>query len=61
MIPKEHLYKFKEFYKKRFNKELTDQEALESGTRLIRLIELIYKPMTQKDYDILQKRKEEIM
>ncbi len=59
MIPKEHLGKFKAIYKKRFGVEISDQEALEKSTKLIRLIEIIYKPMTQKEYDTLQKRRQE--
>lgn len=60
MISKEQLEKFKVLYKNRFGKELTDQEALEKGTSLVRLMELIYKPMTMEEYKLLQKRRKEI-
>lgn len=40
--------------------EISDQEALEKGTSLIRLMELIYKPMTQEEYDLVQKRRKEL-
>lgn len=59
MISKERLQKFKQIYKKRFNKDLSDQEALEKATRLLRLVEIVYKPMTQEEYNALQKRREE--
>jgi len=58
-IPKEHLDKFKKIYKKQFKEELSDSEALEKATKLIRLIEIVYKPMTEEEYEILQKRREE--
>lgn len=60
MISKENLEKFKKIYRKRFNKEISDQDALESATKLVRLMEIIYKPMTQEEYDKVLKRREEI-
>ena len=59
MISKEKLEEFKNIYKKRFNKTLSDQDALEKGTKLLRLIEIVYKPITQKEYDAVQKRRKE--
>ncbi len=58
MISKEYLEKFKEIYKKEFGKEISDEDALEQGTKLLRMVELIYKPMTVKEYDAFQKRGE---
>lgn len=55
MISKEHLEKFKTLYKQHFNKDISDQEALEKGTKLIRLIGLIYKPITRDEYEAVQK------
>lgn len=43
MISKEQLEKFKLIYKKEFNKEISDQEALEQATKLLRLMEIVYK------------------
>ncbi len=59
MISEERLNKFKQIYKKRFNKDLSDQKALKKATRLLRLVEIVYKPMTQKEYNVLQKRRED--
>ncbi len=59
MISKEQLEKFKDIYRKRFGKDISDQEALEKGAKLIRLMKIIYKPMTKKDFKILQKRRRE--
>ncbi len=60
MLSKESLEKFKSIYKKRFKKDLSDQEALEGATSLIRLVKLIYKPMTIEEYKMVQKRLAEI-
>lgn len=57
MILEEMLQKFKELYKKHFNKDLTDQEALESATKLLRMVEIVYKPMTEADAARLKARK----
>ncbi len=59
MISKESLDKFKAIYKKEFGKDLNDQDALELATKLLRLVELIYKPMTKEDYEMVQKRRQE--
>ena len=56
MISKEGLDQFKQIYKKRFNKDLADDVALEKAMTLIRMVELIYKPMTLEEYEALQKR-----
>lgn len=50
-ISKEKLEEFKKIYKKRFKKTLSSQDALEQGTKLLRLVELIYKPMTKEEYE----------
>ena len=59
MISKEGLDKFKQIYKKRFSKELADDVASEKAMTLIRMVELIYKPMTMAEYEALQKRRVE--
>jgi len=59
VISKEALKEFKALYKKHFNKDISDQEALEKGTKLIRLMKIIYKPMTENEYKALQKRRRE--
>lgn len=59
MISKERLEEFKRIYKKKFGKELSNQEALEKATKLLRMVELVYKPITKENYDKLQKRRKE--
>ncbi len=57
MISKEQLEEFKKIYKKRFKKDITDEEALRQATGLLRMVELVYKPITVKEYEALQKRR----
>jgi len=59
MIPKDNLEKFKKIYKKRFGEYLSDQVALEKATKLLNLVEVVYRPMTQEDYDKVQKHRKE--
>lgn len=57
MLSDEQIKKFQSIYKKRFGKEISYQDALESGISLVRMMQIIYKPITQAEYDQLQKRK----
>ena len=59
MLSDEQIIKFQMLYKKRFGKEISREEAYEKGAKLIRLVELIYKPMTEAEYKQLQKRRKE--
>ena len=60
MISTEQVNKFKEIYKKNFGKELSQDEALDKATRLARLFEIIYQPITQEELDNVLKRKKEL-
>lgn len=57
MISKEALEEYKRIYRKEFGKEISDAEALEQATKLLRLMEIVYKPMTKKDFEEIQKRR----
>lgn len=59
MLSDEQIRKFQTLYRNRFGKEISREEAYEQGAKLIRLVELIYKPMTENEYKQLQKRREE--
>ena len=59
MLSDEQITKFQTLYKNRFGKEISREEAYEQGVKLIRLIELIYKPMTKEEYKMVQKRRKE--
>jgi hypothetical protein len=50
---------FQAIYKARFGKEISREEAIEKGIKLLRLIEIIYKPMTEKEYQQLQERRKQ--
>ena len=59
MLSDEMITKYQGLVKQRFNREISREEALENGAKLLRLVELIYKPMTEDEYKQLQERRRE--
>jgi len=57
MISKEALEKFKAIYRKKTGKDISDQDALESATKLLTLVDLIYRPIKKEDLEMLEERK----
>ena len=59
VLSDEQIVSFQMLYKSKFGKEISRAEACEKGIKLIRLIELIWKPMTEVEYQQLQERRRE--
>ncbi|MFH1401496.1 MAG: hypothetical protein ABIG40_00855 [Parcubacteria group bacterium] len=59
MISDEQIEKFQALYKKHFSEELNKEEAYEKGAKLLRMVQLVYKPITEKEYEELQRRRKE--
>lgn len=57
MLSDEQITKYQTLYKNRYGKEISREEAYERGVKLIRLVELIYKPMTEAEHKELQARR----
>ncbi len=57
VLDDEQITKFQTLYKSRFGKEISREEAYEKGIKLMRLVELIYQPMTEAEYQQLQERR----
>ncbi len=53
--------KFQELYKARFGMDISKEEALAKGTQLLRLMELVYKPMTKEEHELVQRRRLETL
>lgn len=43
-----HITEFQSRYKKYFGTDITKNEAFEKGSRLVRLFQIIYEPITTK-------------
>lgn len=60
MIPDAQMItKFQELLKKQTGRDVSREEALEKGTKFFRLVELIYKPMTESEFQKLQERRKQ--
>jgi hypothetical protein len=59
MLSDEQIKKFQQLWLKRFGKEISREEAYEKGAKLRRIVELTYKPMTQEEYELVEKRRKE--
>lgn len=59
MLTDEQVSTFQAIYKARFGKEISREEAYRQGAALLRLVELTYKPMTEKEYQQLEQRRKE--
>lgn len=49
LITTEQIKKFKQLYKNRFGKEISDADAYEQGIKLVRLMQIICKTNENKD------------
>lgn len=59
MLSDEQITKYQMLYKNRCGKEISREEAYEQGAKLIRIVELIYKPMIGAEYERLQERRQQ--
>ena len=59
MLSNKQVLEFQRIYKNHFGKDISSEEALEKGIKLLRLVEIIYKPMTEEQFENLQKRRKE--
>ena len=56
-LSKQAVIEYQQIYRKTHGKDISYQEALAQGIKLIRLVEIIFKPMTEAEYQQLQKRR----
>ena len=59
VLSDEDIAKFQQLYKNQYGTEISKEEAYEQGIKLVRLMSLIYKPMTEEEYNTIQKRRKE--
>jgi hypothetical protein len=51
MTNEELTKKYKELYKKKTGKDLSDAEAFEQAMKLVTLVNAVYQPIPKKDYE----------
>lgn len=59
VLSDEDIAKFQQLYKEQYGTEISKEEAYEQGIKLVRLMSRIYKPMTEEEYNTVQKRRKE--
>jgi urease accessory protein UreF len=60
MISEDQITKLQALYKERFGKDISRAESLKRGTKLLRLVQLTYKPVTKDELDQLEERHKKI-
>jgi len=53
--------KFQKLYKNRFEKEIKKEDAYKQGIKLIRLMQIVYKPITEDQFNIAEKERLKII
>ncbi len=54
-ISQKAIDEFKQLYKKQYDEDLSDDIASEAANRLVRFVDLIYKPIPKSDEPLLKK------
>lgn len=55
----EDIVKFQALYKSEFGMEISREDAYEKGIKLLRLMSIVYKPMTEKEHELIQKHRKD--
>ncbi len=53
--------KFQALYKSEFGIEISSQDAYEKGIKLVQLLSAVYKPMTEKESELIQKHRKDTL
>lgn len=56
----EHVASFQALYAKRFGKEISKEDAREKAAKLLRLMSLVYRPMTKAEFEAIQARRKQL-
>lgn len=59
-ISEAQLTSFKALYKQHFGEELSQKDALEKALKLVRMMQLVYRPITEEQYQQVIKRQQRI-
>lgn len=57
VLSDEDIAKFQALYKSEFGMEIIREDAYEKGIKLLGLMSAVYKPMTEKEYELVQKHR----
>jgi hypothetical protein len=57
VLSDEDITKFQILYRDELGIEISKEDAYEKGIKLLRLMSIVYKPMTEKEYQVIQKHR----
>jgi len=57
----EDILKFQALYKSELGIEISKEDAYEKGIKLLGLMSAVYKPMTEKEYQLIQKHRKDTL
>ena len=55
------ILKFQTLYKSEFGMEISKEDAYEKGIKLLRLMSIVYQPMTEKEHECIQKHRKDTL
>lgn len=61
VLSDEDILKFQALYKSELGIEIDKEDAYEKGIKLLRLMSVAYKPMTEKEYELIQKHRKDTL
>lgn len=57
LLSEEYITKFTGLMRKHYGVELSREEAYDQATKLLNLVKVVYRPMTEEDYQATKNRK----
>ncbi len=61
VLADEDIAKFQALYKSHFGKEISREDAYDKGIKLLRLMSIVYTPMTHKEYEQISKDQQQLI
>ena len=61
VLSDEDIAKLQALYKSELGMEISKEDAYEKGIKLLSLMSAVYKPMTEKEYEIIQKHRKDTL
>ncbi len=59
-LTEEQIQEFRAIYKEKFGKELSNERAHTDAPRFLRLMQIVYQPMTYEDAAAVARRRKEL-
>lgn len=58
VLSDDDIRKFQDIYREQFGKEISKEDAYEQGIKLLGLMSVVYKPMTENEFSLIQERRQ---